>query len=87
MSATTEEIPFSQLIQHPKATMAKLEGSRRRLRQDRRDSEDLILESAAARAEAEDKALGMACQVRHERGGKGLRRPVHPCHGEDAGSI
>ena len=43
----TEEIPFSQLVQHPKDTMAKLEGSpRRRIRLDRRDGEDLILESA-----------------------------------------
>lgn len=63
MSTTTEEIPFSQLVQHPKATMAKLEGSpRRRIRLDRRDGEDLILESAA-RAEAEDKALGVASRL------------------------
>jgi len=60
--STTEEIPFSQLVQHPKDTMAKLEGSPRRLRLDRRDGEDLILESAA-RAEAEDKALGMASRL------------------------
>jgi hypothetical protein len=38
------EIPFSYLIQHPKATLAKLEQSpRRRLRLDRRDGDDLIL--------------------------------------------
>ncbi len=56
-------IPFSQLIQQPKATMAKLEQSpRRRLRLDRRDGEDLILESAA-RAEAEDEALDMASRL------------------------
>ncbi len=60
---TTLEIPFSQLIQQPKATMAKLESSpRRRLRLDRRDGEDLILESAA-RAEAEDEALSMASRL------------------------
>jgi hypothetical protein len=60
---TTTEIPFSQLIQQPKATMAKLESSpRRRLRLDRRDGEDLILESAS-RAEAEDKALSMASRL------------------------
>lgn len=59
----TEEVPFSQLVQHPKATMAKLEESpRRRIRLDRRDGEDLILESAA-RAEAEDKALIMASRL------------------------
>jgi hypothetical protein len=58
-----EEIPFSQLVQHPKDTMAMLEESpRRRLRLDRRDGEDLILESAA-RAEAEDKALTMASRL------------------------
>jgi hypothetical protein len=63
MSTNIEEIPFSQLVQHPKDTMAKLEGSpRRRLRLDRRDGEDLILESAA-RAEAEDKALGVASRL------------------------
>lgn len=60
---TTTEIPFSQLIQQPKKTMAKLEQSpRRRLRLDRRDGDDLILESAA-RAEAEDEALDMASRL------------------------
>jgi hypothetical protein len=60
---TTIEIPFSQLIQQPKATMAKLEASpRRRLRLNRRDGEDLILESAE-RAEAEDEALDMASRL------------------------
>lgn len=57
------EVPFSQLVQKPKATMAKLEQSpRRRLRLDRRDGDDLILESAA-RAEAEDEALSMASRL------------------------
>jgi hypothetical protein len=57
------EVPFSQLVQHPKATMAQLEESpRRRLRLDRRDGDDLILESAA-RAEAEDEALSMASRL------------------------
>src|SRR5260370_30923228 len=60
---TTLEIPFSQLIQQPKATMAKLEENpRRRIRLDRRDGEDLILESAE-RAEAEDEALSMASRL------------------------
>ncbi|HEX9032166.1 MAG TPA: hypothetical protein VF834_10000 [Streptosporangiaceae bacterium] len=60
---TTVGIPFSQLIQQPKATMAKLEQSpRRRLRLGRRDGEDLILE-AASRAEAEDEALSMASRM------------------------
>jgi hypothetical protein len=58
-----EEVPFSQLVQHPKATMAKLEESpRRRIRLNRRDGEDLILESAA-RAEAEDRALVMTSRL------------------------
>jgi hypothetical protein len=62
MGAITE-VPFSQLIQHPKATMAKLdETPRRRLRLDRRDGDDLILASAS-RAEAEDEALDMASRL------------------------
>jgi hypothetical protein len=73
----TEEIPFSQLVQHPKDTMSKLEGSpRRRIRLDRRDGEDLILESAT-RADAEDRALGMASRMfislmKHDPGARAL---------------
>ncbi len=72
-----EEIPFSQLVQHPKDTMAKLEENpRHRIRLDRRDGEDLILESAA-RAEAEDKALSMASRMfislmKHDPGARAL---------------
>lgn len=56
MSATIE-VPFSQLVQQPRETVARLEESpRRRLRLERRDGRDLILESAD-RAEADDKAL------------------------------
>lgn len=71
------EVPFSQLVQHPKDTMAKLEESpRRRIRLDRRDGEDLILESAA-RAEAEDEVLSMAGRmfvslVKHDAGARAL---------------
>jgi len=55
-----EEIPFSQLVQRPKDTVAKLEENpRRRIRLDRRDGGDLILESAA-HAEAEDRMLVLA---------------------------
>lgn len=62
MAATTA-VPFSQLVQHPRPTVAKLEASpRRRLRLDRRDGDDLILESAT-RAEAEDEALSMASRL------------------------
>ena len=60
---TTTGVPFSQLVQHPKDTVAKLEESpRRRIRLDRRDGSDLILESAE-RAEAEDEALDMASRL------------------------
>jgi hypothetical protein len=71
------EVPFSQLVQHPKDTMAKLEESpRRRIRLDRRDGEDLILESAA-RAEAEDEVLSMTSRmfvslVKHDAGARAL---------------
>jgi hypothetical protein len=51
------EVPFSQLVQQPKETVAKLEGSpRRRVRLERRDGRDLILESAE-RAEANENAM------------------------------
>jgi hypothetical protein len=53
------EVPFSQLVQQPRETVARLEESpRRRLRLERRDGRDLILESAD-RAEADDKALNL----------------------------
>jgi hypothetical protein len=76
-TGTTAEIPFSQLIQHPKASVAKLEETpRRQLRLDRRDGEDLILQSAS-RAEAEDRALSMTSRmffslVQHDDGAKAL---------------
>jgi hypothetical protein len=50
------EVPFSQLIQHSRDTLEKLEENRGRLRLVRRDGEDLILESAR-RAEADEEAL------------------------------
>ena len=56
---STAAVPFSQLIQRSRETVAALESSpRRRLRLERRDGQDLILESAE-RAEAEDEALSM----------------------------
>jgi hypothetical protein len=57
--------------------MAKLESSpRRRIKLDRRDGEDLILESAA-HAEAEDQVLGMASRMfislmKHDPGARAL---------------
>jgi hypothetical protein len=51
------EVPFSTLVQQPRETVARLEHSQgRRLRLERRDGNDLILESAD-RAEAKDDAL------------------------------
>jgi hypothetical protein len=51
------EVPFSTLVQQPRETVARLEHSTgRRLRLERRDGNDLILESAD-RAEAKDDAL------------------------------
>jgi hypothetical protein len=51
------EVPFSQLVQQPRETVARLEASpRRRLKLGRRDGNDLILESAE-RSEAKDDAL------------------------------
>jgi hypothetical protein len=76
-SGNAAEIPFSQLIQHPRDAVAKLaESPRRQLRLDRRDGEDLILQSAA-RAEAEDRALSMTSQlffslVQHDEGARAL---------------
>jgi hypothetical protein len=59
----TTEVPFSQLIQRSRETVATLEASpRRRLRLERRDGQDLILESAD-RAEAEDEALAMTSRL------------------------
>jgi hypothetical protein len=71
------EVPFSKLIQQPKDTMAKLDESpRRRIRLDRRDGDDLILESAK-RAEAEDEVLSMTSRlffslVKHDPGAQAL---------------
>lgn len=58
-----EEIPFSQLIQHSRETVARLEQSQsRRLRLVRRDGEDLVLESAE-RAEADEQAALTAARL------------------------
>jgi|ERR1022692_821189 hypothetical protein len=74
---STTEIPFSQLIQRSRETVAALESSpRRRLRLERRDGQDLILESAE-RAEAEDEALSMTSRlffslVKNDEGARAL---------------
>jgi hypothetical protein len=74
---STTEIPFSQLIQRSRETVAALESSpRRRLRLERRDGQDLILESAE-RAEAEDEAFSMTSRlffslVKNDEGARAL---------------
>jgi hypothetical protein len=61
--SVSEEIPFSQLLQHSRDTLEKLNESRgHRLRLIRRDGEDLILESAG-RAEADDEAFSIAARI------------------------
>ncbi len=61
--SVTEEIPFSQLLQHSRDTLEKLEESRgHRLRLVRRDGEDLILESAG-RAEADEEAFAVTVRI------------------------
>jgi hypothetical protein len=76
---STTEVPFSQLIQRSRETVAALEASpRRRLRLERRDGQDLILESAE-RAEAEDEALSMTSRlfyalIKHDLGSQALLR-------------
>jgi len=57
-----DEVPFSQLIQHSRDTLEKLDRGRGRLRLVRRDGEDLILESAR-RAEADDEVIGNVTQL------------------------
>jgi hypothetical protein len=57
------EVRFSQLLQHPRETVAKLESSHgRRLRLIRRDGEDLILESAR-RADADEEGVLLAARL------------------------
>jgi hypothetical protein len=77
VNVNTTEVPFSQLIQRSRETVATLEASpRRRLRLARRDGQDLILESAE-RAEAEDEALSMTSRlffalVKNDEGARAL---------------
>lgn len=59
---STTEVPFSELVNRPKATVEKLNSSRsHRLRLVRRDDEDLVLESAA---QAEMDAAAMTVTTR-----------------------
>ncbi|HEX6468567.1 MAG TPA: hypothetical protein VF069_05675 [Streptosporangiaceae bacterium] len=74
---TTTKVPFSELIQHPKATVGRLaETKGRKLRLGRRDGEDLILESAE-RAEAEAAAMSATTRLfvslmKHDDGARAL---------------
>lgn len=57
------EVPFSELVNRPKATVDKLNASRsRRLRLVRRDDEDLVLESAA-RADMDAAAMTVTTRL------------------------
>jgi hypothetical protein len=75
----TTQVPFSELIQHPRATVRKLEETaRRRLRLARRDGEDLILESVE-RADAEATAMNTTTRLfvslmKHDEGARALQQ-------------
>ena len=70
-------MPFSELIQHPKATVGRLaETKRHRLRLARRDGEDLILESAD-HADVEAAAMSTTTRLfvslmKHDEGARAL---------------
>lgn len=60
---TAIEVPFSDLVNHPKATVEKLHASRRhKIRLHRRDGDDLVLESAEI-ADAEDAAMAATTRL------------------------
>ncbi|MGW1677551.1 DUF6247 family protein [Saccharopolyspora sp. NPDC002376] len=61
MSSSTVETPFSELINHPKATVARL-SSARELRLRRRDADDLML-TTATRAEQETEVVSAATRI------------------------
>ncbi|MDA3628549.1 hypothetical protein OU415_24165 [Saccharopolyspora sp. WRP15-2] len=61
MWSSAAETPFSALINHPKATVARL-ASARELRLRRRDSDDLVL-TKATRAEQEVEVVSAATRI------------------------
>jgi hypothetical protein len=80
MSSPLEEVPFTELIQHPTRTTERLAGTRA-LRLRRRDAGDLVLMSAD-RAQQEGEVIDLTARllagVLAERGGADLVRQVLP---------
>jgi hypothetical protein len=77
------EVPFSELLQRPKDTVAKLEGSRSRsLRLRRRDAEDLTL-TTAAQAEQDSAMVSVTTKMfvalmRHDEAARFLVIDIMP---------
>ncbi len=80
MSSPLEEVPFTELIQHPTRTTGRLAGTRA-LRLRRRDAGDLVLMSAD-RAEQEGEVVDLTARllagILRESGGADLIRQVLP---------
>jgi hypothetical protein len=80
MSSPLEEVPFTELIQHPTRTTGRLAGVRA-LRLRRRDADDLVLMSAD-RAQQEGEVIDLTARllagVLADRGGADLIRQVLP---------
>lgn len=80
MTGAVEEVPFTELIQHPTRTTGRLTGTRA-LRLRRRDADDLVLMSAD-RAEQEGEVVDLTARllagVLREHGGADLIRQVLP---------
>jgi hypothetical protein len=80
MSSPLEEVPFTELIQHPTRTIGRLTGSRG-LRLRRRDAGDLVLMSAD-RAQQEGEVVDLTARllagVLLESGGAEMIRHVLP---------
>jgi hypothetical protein len=80
MSSPLEEVPFTELIQHPTRTTGRLTGARG-LRLRRRDASDLVLMSAD-RAQQEGEVVDLTARllagVLAESGGADLIRQVLP---------
>lgn len=80
MTSPLEEVPFTELIQHPTRTTGRLAGIRA-LRLRRRDADDLVLMSAdraAQEGEVIDLTARLLAGVLAEHGGVDLIRHVLP---------
>jgi hypothetical protein len=80
MNSSAEEVPFTELIQHPTRTTGRLANARA-LRLRRRDADDLMLMSVK-RAEQEGEVVDLTARLLAgmlaERGGAKLIRQVLP---------